>query len=77
VFPKDNPLLKQKNPYMCNHVFLHLSERQVSEFHARWDEINNYLKQFLPFQPKQHFLDEQTNDILYTIIPKHWQLLAM
>jgi hypothetical protein len=30
IFPKDNLLLKQKI-YMRNHVFLHLSERQVSE----------------------------------------------
>ena len=35
VFPADNPLLKQKT-FMCNHVFLHLSDRMISEFHARW-----------------------------------------
>jgi hypothetical protein len=72
VFPNDNPLLKQKT-YMCNHVFLHLSKRQVSEFCARWDKINNWLDEFLPFQPNQCFVDEQTKDILYTIIPKRWQ----
>jgi hypothetical protein len=48
IFPKHNPLLKQKT-YMHNHVFLHLSERQVGEFHTRWDKINNYLKEFPPF----------------------------
>ena len=37
VFPKDNPLLKQKT-YMRNHMFLHLSDRMISEFHARWDQ---------------------------------------
>ena len=72
VFPKDNPLLKQKT-YMCNDIFLHLSERQVSEFHARWDEINKYHNEFPPFWPNQCFLDEQTKDILYTIVPKCWQ----
>jgi hypothetical protein len=35
VFPKDNPLSKQKT-YMRNHVFLHLSDRTISEFCARW-----------------------------------------
>jgi hypothetical protein len=54
-------------------LFLHLSERQVSEFCARWDEINNWLNKFLTFQPNQRFVDEQTKDILYTIIPKCWQ----
>jgi hypothetical protein len=34
VFPKDNPLSKQKT-YMRNHVFLHLSDRTISEVHAR------------------------------------------
>jgi hypothetical protein len=72
VFPKDNLLLKQKT-YMCNHVFLHLSERQVSEFHARWDKINNCLDKLPPFQPNQCFLDEETKEILYTIILKCWQ----
>jgi hypothetical protein len=72
VFPKDNPLLKQKT-YMSNHMFLHLTERQVSEFHARWDEINYWLDKIPPFQPNQCFVDEPTKDILYTIIPKRWQ----
>ncbi len=74
VFPKDNLLLKQKT-YMHNHVFLHLSKRQVSEFCTRWDEINKYLDEFPPFQPNQCFLDEQTKDILYTSILK--QVLAV
>jgi hypothetical protein len=47
-FPKDNPFLKQKT-YMHNHVFLHLSDRMISEFHARWDKLNNYLDEFPPF----------------------------
>jgi hypothetical protein len=28
---------------------------------------------FPPFQHNQHFPDDQTKDILYNIIPKHWQ----
>jgi hypothetical protein len=38
VFPKDNPLQKQKT-YMRNHVFLHLNDKQVSEFFARLSSI--------------------------------------
>jgi hypothetical protein len=72
IFPKDNPLQKQKT-YMHNHMFLHLSERQVSEFCARWDKINNYLDNFPTCKPNQHFPDDQIKDILYNIIPKHWQ----
>jgi hypothetical protein len=72
VFPKDNPLQKQKT-YMRNHVFLHLNDKQVSEFCARWKEINNCLDEFPPFQPNQHFLDDQVKEILYSIIPKCWQ----
>jgi hypothetical protein len=34
VFPKDNPLQKQKM-YMRNHVFLHLNDKQIREFCAR------------------------------------------
>jgi hypothetical protein len=58
---------------MRNHVFLHLNDRQVIEFCARWDEINNWLDKFPPFKPNQCFVDEQTKDILYTIIPRRWQ----
>jgi hypothetical protein len=36
-------------------------------------EINNWLNKFPPFEPNQHFLDDQIKDILYNIIPKHWQ----
>jgi hypothetical protein len=72
VFPKVNPLQKQKT-YMRNHVFLHLNDKQVSEFCARWKEINNCLDKFPPFQPNQHFLDDQVKEILYSIIPKCWQ----
>jgi hypothetical protein len=51
VFPKDNPLSKQKT-YMRNHmVFLHLSDRMISEFCARWIELNNYLDEFPPLNP--------------------------
>jgi hypothetical protein len=49
VFPKDNPLQKQKT-YMRNHVFLHLNDKQVSEFCARWKEINNWLDEFPPLE---------------------------
>jgi hypothetical protein len=72
VFPKDNPLSKQKT-YMRNHVFLHLNDRMISEFHARWIKLNNYLDEFLPFEPNQHFTDNETKEIFYNIIPKHWQ----
>jgi hypothetical protein len=72
VFPKDNPLQKQKT-YMHNHVFLHLNDKQVSEFYTRWKEINNWLDEFLPFEPNQHFLDDQVKEILYSIILKCWQ----
>jgi hypothetical protein len=72
VFPKDNPLFKQKMN-MRNHVFLHLSDRTISEFHARWYKLNKYLDEFLPSGPNQHFTENQTKDVLYNIIPKHWQ----
>jgi hypothetical protein len=72
VFPKDNPLQKQKT-YMRNHVFLHLNDNQVSEFCTQWKEINNWLDEFPPFEPNQHFPDDQVKEILYSIIPKRWQ----
>jgi hypothetical protein len=28
---------------MRNHVFLHLNDKQVSEFRARWKEINKQM----------------------------------
>jgi hypothetical protein len=40
VFPKDNPLSKQKT-YMRNHMFLHLSDQTISEFCTRWIELNH------------------------------------
>jgi hypothetical protein len=72
VFPKDNLLSKQKT-YMCNHVFLHLSDQTISVFRARWIKFNNYLDKFPPFEPNQHFTENKTKDIFYNIIPKHWQ----
>jgi hypothetical protein len=72
AFPEDNPLLKQTT-YMRNHVFLHLSDRTISEFHARWYKLNIYLDEFPPFGPNQHFTEDQTKDILYNITPKCWQ----
>jgi hypothetical protein len=72
VFPKDNPLSKHKT-YMHNHVFLHLSDQTISEFHTRWIELNNYLGEFPPFEPNQHFTENETKDIFYNIIPKRWQ----
>jgi hypothetical protein len=72
VFPKDNPLSKQKT-YMRNHVFLHLSDRTISEFRARWIKLNNYLDNFPPFEPNQCFTENKTKEIFYNIIPKHWQ----
>jgi hypothetical protein len=72
VFPKDNPLSKQKT-YMHNHVFLHLSDQTISEFCARWIKLNNYLDEFPPFEPNQHFAANETKEIFYNIIPKCWQ----
>jgi hypothetical protein len=54
-------------------MFLHLNDKQISEFCARWKEINNWLDEFPPFQPNQHFPDDQVKEILYSIIPKCWQ----
>jgi hypothetical protein len=45
----------------------------ISEFHARWIKLNNYLDEFPPFEPNQHFTDNKTKEIFYNIIPKHWQ----
>jgi hypothetical protein len=59
--------------YMLNHMFLHLNNKQVSQIHARWKEINNWLDEFPPFKPNQHFPDDQVKEILYSSIPKHWQ----
>jgi hypothetical protein len=72
TFHKDNPLEKQKT-YIHDHMFLHLNDRQVSEFCARWIKINNWLNKFLPFKPNQHFPDDQIKYILYNIIPNCWQ----
>ncbi len=72
VFPKDNPLQKQKM-YMHNHMFLHLNDKQVSKFCARWIKINNWLDKFPPFKSNQHFPDDQVKEILYSIILKCWQ----
>jgi hypothetical protein len=72
VFPADNPLLKQKT-YMCNHVFLRLSDQMISEFCTRWIELNNYFNEFPPFGPNQHFTKDETKDIFCNIIPKGWQ----
>jgi hypothetical protein len=72
VFPADNPLHLNRNFY-SHHVFLHLSDRTISEFHTRWIELNNYLDECPPFGSNQHFTEDQTKDILNSIIPKHWQ----
>jgi hypothetical protein len=58
---------------MRNHVFLHLSDQTISEFCTRWIELNNYLDKFPPFEPNQHFTENETKEIFYNIIPKHWQ----
>jgi hypothetical protein len=72
VFPKDNPLSKQKT-YRHNHVFLQLSDQTISEFRARWIKLNNYLNEFPPFEPNQCFTENETKEIFYNIIPKRWQ----
>jgi hypothetical protein len=58
---------------MRNHVFLHLSDQTISEFHARWIELNNYLDEFPPFEPNQCFTENKTKEIFHNIIPKCWQ----
>jgi hypothetical protein len=68
VFPKDNLLSKWKT-YMRNHVFLHLSDQTISEFCARWIKLNNYLDKFPPFEPNQHFTENETKEIFYNLIP--------
>jgi hypothetical protein len=73
LFPEDNALQKHIM-YMCSHVFFHLNDKQVSKFCDWWEEINNWLDEFLPFKPSQYFLDDQVKEILYSIIPKHWKL---
>ncbi len=72
VFPKDNPLSKQKT-YMRNHVFLHLSDQMISDLHARWIKLNNYLDEFPPFEPNQQFMENKPKEIFYNIILKCWQ----
>jgi hypothetical protein len=72
IFLKDKSLSKQKT-YMRNHMFLHLSDRMITEFCTRWYELNNYCNDFLPFGPNQCFTEDQTKDVLYNIIPKGWQ----
>jgi hypothetical protein len=69
VFPKDNPLSKQKT-YMRNHVFLHLGDQMISEFRARWIKLNNYLHEFPSLEPNQRFTENKTKEIFYNIIPK-------
>ncbi len=53
---------------MHNHMFLHLNDKQVSKFCDWWKEINNWLDEFLPFKPNQHFPDDQVKELLYSII---------
>jgi hypothetical protein len=73
VFPKDNPLQKQKM-YMHNHVFLHLNDKQVDEFCAQWKEINTWLDEFPPFEPNQHFPDDQVKEFF---LQHHSKMLAI
>jgi hypothetical protein len=63
---------KQKT-FMRNHMFLQLSDRMINEFCTRCIELNNYLDEFPPFGPNQHFTEDKTKDILYNIIQNHWQ----
>jgi hypothetical protein len=54
-------------------MFLHLNDQTISEFCARWIKLNKYLDEFPPFEPNQHFTEDETKDIFYNVIPKHWQ----
>jgi hypothetical protein len=47
IFHKDNPLQKQKT-YMCNHMFLHLNDKQISEFCTRGRKSTIGLTNFCP-----------------------------
>ena len=58
VFP-DSALSTQKR-YMRHNVYLHLSDKSISEFCARWIEIDNYLPEFPPFGTNQRFPEDET-----------------
>jgi hypothetical protein len=62
-----------ENVYFLFEVFLHVNDKQVSKFHARWNKINKWLDEFPPFKSNQHFLDDQVKGILYSITPKCWK----
>ena len=75
VFPKD--ALRRQRFYMRRHV--HLTRKfSISEFFARFVEINEYLTQFPPFDGDEHKLsEEEIIEILYSIIPKAWKSKLM
>ena len=75
VFPKD--ALRRQRFYLRRNV--HLTRNfTISEFFARFVEINEYLTQFPPFDGEEHKLsEEEIIEILYTIIPKAWKSKLM
>jgi sulfatase maturation enzyme AslB (radical SAM superfamily) len=60
-----------KKTYMCNHVFLHLSERQVSEFRARWDKSTTVSMNSHHFNPTSAFWMKKPKR---SFIPLFWSV---
>ena len=57
---------------------VHLTRNFISEFFARFVQINEYLTQFSPFDGEEHKLsEEEIIEILYSIIPKAWKSKLM
>ena len=71
VFP-DEALQSQKR-YMRRSVFLHLKDKSIRDFRARWVEMNNYLEAFPPFKPNQGFNEDETKEIVHGVLPARYQ----
>ncbi|MCK7490854.1 MAG: hypothetical protein MZW92_02980 [Comamonadaceae bacterium] len=75
VFPKD--ALRRQRFYLRRNV--HLTRNlTISEFLARFAEINEYLTQFPPFDgDEQKLSEEEIIEIVYSTIPKTWRCKLM
>jgi hypothetical protein len=75
VFPKD--ALRRQRFYLRRNV--HLTRNlTISEFLARFTEINEYLTQFPPFDgDEQKLSEEELIEIVYSTIPKTWRCKLM
>jgi len=71
VFP--HMALQCQQRFMRNNVFLHLRDRTISKFCARWTQLDDYLNEFPPFKPNQWFQDDEIKDIIYDITPHCWK----